>query len=216
MRTNDITKLYDIDIRHHQTLRGTYVCPVCGGTYANKETFTTHLGRMDCYDIEALVSNTMLEDVAFKWFVEVTEADKGRSVYNVAKFRKNRSYKTYVQATIFCIQNEEKRLMQYLAFMMLVRNYKHVGSAIRNMQKESNLREFRLYLHANDEIDDTDFSDMYREELENDHHFLIRSLERAHLSVSTLLKWDIEKIFEEMPLDYKERVQKILDVLPSN
>lgn len=206
---NDIDKLYDINIRHHQTLRGGYVCPVCSKPYANEETFTKHLGEKNCYDLKAVVADTMIEDGAYKWYLEVVEEDRGRSIYNVSAFRKDRRYKTFVQTFIFCTQYGESRLMQFLAYMMLIRGYKNLSSAITNMRKESNLREFRMFLQKTGDIDDTVFVDQHHEDLMCDHHFLTRSLERADLSIHTFLSWDFEQIMEDMPVDYKERIFKI-------
>lgn len=206
---NDIDEMYDINIRHYKTIKGTYNCPLCKGDYVSKETFEIHLAKKDCYDIKDLVADTLIEDVAFKWFVEVMEADKGKSIYNVAKFRKDRLFKAFIQTAIFCSQHQERRLMQYLAFMMLVKKFKRVGTAVRNMMKESNLRDFRMFLHVNDEIDDTVFVQQHLEDLKTDHHFLVRSLEKAEMSLQTLLEWDLDTIMANMPIDYKERIQRI-------
>lgn len=206
---NDIDKLYDIDIRHHQTMKGGYICPVCSKPYVNDETFNTHLAKKDCYDLKALVSGTEIEEVAYRWYVEVVQDDATRSIYNVSVFRKDKRYNAFVRAVIFCNSHRETRLIQYLAYMMVVKKYKTLNGALSNMLKESNLREFWLHLQKNNLIEDDVFVDQHHEDLTHDHHFLTRSLERAELSIHTFLTWNFEKIMEDIPLDYKERIFKI-------
>lgn len=206
---NDIDELYNVDIRHHQTLRGGYICPVCDKTYANETTFINHLEKKSCYNLKAVIADTEIESLAYEWYLEVIEGDSKRSIYNISTFRKDRRYKSFAQTVIFCLKNQERRLIQYLAYMMLVRNYTQLGSALSNMRKESNLREFRAYLQKTDDIDDSEFVDQYYDDLVNDHLFLVRSLERAHLSMKTFLEWDVEEIMSEMAIDYKDRIQAI-------
>ena len=206
---NDIDELYNVDIRHHQTLRGGYICPVCDKAYANDTTFVKHLEQKNCYDLKAVIADTAIENLAYEWYLEVIEGDAKRSIYNISTFRKDRRYKSFAQTVIFCLKNQERRLMQFLAYMMLVRNYKQLTSALSGMRKESNLREFRMYLQKTDDIDDEHFVSQYYSDLLSDHLFLVRSLERAHLSMTTFLEWDVEEIMSDMAIDYKERIQAI-------
>lgn len=206
---NDIDELYNVDIRHHQTLRGGYICPVCDKSYANETTFIKHLEQKSCYNLKSVIADTEIENLAYEWYLEVIEGDAKRATYNVSTFRKDRRYKSFAQTVIFCLKNQERRLIQFLAYMMLVRNYKQLGSALSNMRKESNLREFRMYLQKTDDIDDEQFVSQYYEDLISDHLFLVRSLERAHLSIHTFMEWDVEEIMTEMAIDYKERIQTI-------
>lgn len=206
---NDIDRLYDINIRHHQTMKGGYVCPVCSKPYVNEDTFTKHLGEKNCYDLKALVSGTETEEMAYRWYVEIVEEDSQRSIYNVSAFRKDKRYNAIVRAVIFCNSHRERRLMQYLAYMMITKKYKTLNGALSNMLKESNLRGFWSHLQAHSLVEDEVFVDQHKDELINDHHFLTRSLERAELSMHTFMSWDFENIMSTMPIEYKERIQKI-------
>lgn len=206
---NDLDKIYDIDISKCRSLKGGYICPVCNGAYKTESTFEKHLSQQSCYNIETLVKDSDVEREAFKWYKEIKEASSNLSVYNLATFRKDRLYKSIIQTVVFCLKNSEDRFMKYLAFMMLEKNYKTVNGALSNMRKESNLRDYRMHLQKTDDIDDELFVSQQYDNLMADQQFLVRSLEKALLSIHTFVTWDVESIMNDMPIEYKERIKCI-------
>lgn len=208
---NDIDKLYEITPSHHKTMKGGYICPICNNPYVTEDGFVKHLAKKDCYDIKALVKGTSLEDTAYKWYVEVKESESGRAVYNINTFRKDRLFASYIKTVIYCIQNDETRFMKYLAYMMLVKNYKTVGGAMKAMLKVVHLREYRLYLQKVNDIEDDAFIERYHDDLIDDQQFLVRSLEKAHLSIHTFMEVGMTMLLEDMPIDYKDRIMAIVD-----
>jgi hypothetical protein len=215
---NDLSVFNDIDTLYEKSIiedNGKFICPVCGKSYKTEKGAKNHMSKRDCFSYLVLIKDTMLELTCYSLY-KLLVAEMGTiSRVSVTSFRKSGYYKAVAKFVIFCKLHEVKDINSYLRYI----NSKGVDSVHALLKvgvKETTLREYRIYLQKNpEEIDSVSFFEKYADYLETDDKFLIRSIEKGHISLLYLVtgqnQFDIDERIEGLPIDYQNRIFEVSD-----
>lgn len=170
-------------------IRGEFICPVCNKSYKRLKNAENHLAEQECYDIKSMIVNTEREKMANKLFVSIMGELSPRAKTSLFYFRKNKLYAPIGKFSLFCSLYDVKDPELYFAWMRDVVGFKHVNAILSHGIEHENLSKYRMWLREHPEFIDNEryiakneaFLDP--ESPEYDAHFLIRSLEKSHLSI---------------------------------
>lgn len=211
---NDIDKIYEGKDVVFVKKTNTYMCPVCGKDYKRESIAKNHMTKRDCYDIKSLIRGTEREKDAFVMFKSIMAEIAPNARVSIMRFRTNKLYNQVCRFTLNCSYYEIKNPELYFAWVRDVKGFKMANSIISNSLKENVVFEYREWLMQNPEyIDSARF--IARNDLENfeDMHYLVRSFEKAHLSLVYFLQYvglSFEDLYDSCEeLEYKTRLIEI-------
>lgn len=202
-------------------LNGVFHCPVCKKEYIREKAAKTHLAEQECYDIKSLIHNTEREKIALKLYVSIMSEIAPNARTNMMAFRKNKLFAPVAKFTMFCSLYEVKMSELYYAWIRDVRGYKHANAVLAHGIKHEALSRFRLWLRKNPEyIENAKFIDRYGDLVnpasdEYDPHFLIRSIEKSHISIDYFLDY-YGLTGQTIPTHNLEQHSRIADLMSTN
>lgn len=207
---NNIDSLYEQDIIEDE---GRYICPVCNKSYKTEKGVKNHMRKKDCFSYQTLIKNTMLELTCYTLYKLLLAEMNSLGNVSISSFRKSGYYKPIAKFVIFCKLHEVKDINSYLRYI----NSKGVNSIhglLKVGVKESTLRDYRIHLQRNpEEIDNSLFLEKYLDALKTDDKFLVRSIEKGHISLMFLAlsqnEFDFDERVESLPVDYQNRIFEI-------
>ncbi|MDA3806866.1 MAG: hypothetical protein PF440_03045 [Thiomicrorhabdus sp.] len=213
--TNDIDKLYDSGSKSHAD--GTFSCPVCDKVYKTEKGITGHMTKRDCFSLLSIFKNTINETKGYAIYKQLIVAYKPTANVMINTFRKSPFYNGTLRFVAFSA-------IHGVDFDMLVwlHEYKkcnQINKILSEAIKESNLKEFRMFLQLNGEIliDNGVFYGRYRDDMIEDEDYLVRSLEKAHISLAYLANkkdFPFDDVVSKLSYGYRMRFEQIvLDVL---
>lgn len=205
---NEITQLYE---KPPIKTKSGFDCPVCGKNYKTEKGITKHMSEQDCYSIKHVFNGTIIESNALILFEEIMG-----NTSNLFVFRRSKLYAGIMKFVVFCMMNEVKEVGTYYAYInechpkFRSKSHAHTLSFGR---KETTLREFRDFLQKNPIFIDTDkFISRYKNDLIEDPKFLIRSIEKAHVSIMTIIQdRELSKAIDDLPIGYYQRLEELYE-----
>lgn len=211
---NDVSSLYQEGLLKED---GGYVCPVCKKKYKQLGSAHKHLDRQDCYTVKDLFSGTEYENNAYVFFQSVMSGVNPSARITKQIFVKSKSYSSFVRFILFTSYHDVVDKGLYYSWLHEIVGLKHVNKILSEALKETRLREFRKFLQKNSElIDSESFVDKYRDDLIEDQHFFIRSIEKSHVSVaylSSCAEFPFDEVCGSLYDDYYLRLMEIVDAL---
>lgn len=210
-KMNDIDELYD---GANPIPDGDgFKCPVCIKKLKTEKGMLKHIAERDCYDVKALFAFTHHEEKALILFQSVMADVAPQARTSPSAFRKNKAYAGFIKFVIFCALHQVQDMELYFGFIRDVMGFRHVNGGLSAGIKETTLSKFRQWLMTVPEfIDSATFIDRYRDDLIEDSHFLIRSLEKAHVHILDVVQepnLDIDSLEDRLPVDYWNRLMEI-------
>lgn len=210
--SNDVSYLYESGLIENED--GTHTCPVCKKKYKNKKSAQKHLDKQDCYKIQDLFGGTEFEKQAFHLFKEILASTNPSARTTVSTFRKSKSYSQIVRFILFTSYHDVYDKGLYYSWLNDIIGIRYMTKILSEGIKESRLREFRRWLQSHPSyIDSETFLDRYKEDLIEDQHFFIRSIEKGHVSIEYLSKsndFPFDEICANLYQDYYQRLMDLL------
>ena len=211
--TNDIDKLYDSGLIENDD--GTFSCPVCNKVYKRRKSAEEHLESRDCFSLLDMFKDTANEMKGYGLYKGLILSANPKARTTINTFRKSKYYNSVMRYVSFAgIHELKERTSEYLDWLIEFKNFSNINGLLSNAIKESFLREFRLFLqkHGHIMIDSAKFYDRYNEDLSEDSHFFIRSIEKGHIWIGYFgeVDFDIDGVYDSLPADYQIRFDKIL------
>ena len=212
---NDVDKLYQDALIESDD---GYKCNVCGKVYKKLKSAQDHISKQDCYNALDLFKNTQNEVGGFKLFRDVLSRLNPSARISITIFRRSPSYGLCVKTFIFCNINglSEQMMLEYAVWLETRKKVKTLNGIMTYIKNENNLKDFRCFCRINHEIliNSKPYLRKYEDELKTDSLFLVRSLEKALISIHYLLNntdWFTDSFVESLPLEYQERIMAIVD-----
>jgi len=208
---NDVESLYDQPVVESN---GDYFCPVCDKKYKTILGVENHMKSKDCYKVKDMFKGTLYEESAHEFMNCLSSGTIGINI-----FRKSKMYAPLIRFMVLCSLHQVKSPDLYFDFVDQIKGNrkKSVRWVLSQCMKETMIREYRLFLQKNDHLIDTNkFLDKYRGELVEDPRFLIRSIEKSHIGIITILASKDTELLEAMdnlPTDYYNRLGAIYDAI---
>lgn len=212
---NDVSKLYE---QPYMELGDEFICPVCSKRYKTKKGIENHLARQDCHTAQDLFRNTTSEKYIYDCYKDLIEQGYIRGSTSLAVFRKSRSYKPLAKLLIYWSRNKMRMdLLPFYAFycVQTLKGDNHIVK-LYSATSDDLLREFRKKLATDfrDLIDSERFYNENEERLKEDLSFMIRSLERADITINYLMnKMDLYEATERMTPPETSRLLSFLDLV---
>lgn len=191
-----------------------WVCPVCKKEFKTETGVRKHMEKKFCFTYQTLLKDTLLEIKVYQMYKTLIAAYNENAKVSLKSFRKSKFYASVSKFVIFCQIHEVKDAIKYLEWLNWFCGWNHMNALLSNGIKESNVRNYRLYLQASEDIDSETFYDRYKTGLVTDPAFLTRSIEKSLISIRFLAKqedFDFENIMENLPLDYQNRITEIIE-----
>jgi len=213
---NNIEQLYQQPVI--KTNEG-WQCPVCGKGYKSEKRAKTHVDKQDCVTYQSLLKDTLLEIKVFSVYKLIIAAYSPAAKVSLQSFRKSRYYKAVSKFVMFCHLHEIKDVIKYLEWINWEKDIHHMNALLSNGVKESVLREYRMHCQVIDDIDSDAFYERNEKALKQDPQFLVRSIEKALISITYLAykeNFNFENTMESLPIDYKNRVKEIIEYVIRN
>lgn len=202
---NDITELY----KNPPILKKDgMACPVCKKLYKREKALKTHMEKMDCYKIGDIFKNTLYEEAGLEVFSGLSEKKMPLFI-----FRKSTMYTQILKFVLFCYTNEIKCFGTFYSFVAASTKRQNPNIILKAaISDEKFIKPYRDFLQKNPEEIGTDFFEGNKERLLEDELFLVRSIEKAHVSVIDLVESEeFREIIENLPTDYFIRVEKVYE-----
>lgn len=190
---NSIEAIYDG--KEIFELKGVFICPVCKKEYKREKAAITHLAEQGCYNIKTLIRGTFHEELARKMYTSIMADIAPNARTGMMSFRKNKMFAPVARYVMFCSIYEVKQTELYFAWIRDVRGYKHANAVLSNGIKHETLGKYRLWLREHPEYIENDkfvsrYDDIINPDSEDyDPHFLIRSIEKSHVSIEYFLDY---------------------------
>ena len=107
-------------------------------------------------------------------------------------------------------------MLEYAVCLETRKMVKTLNGIMTYAKNENNLKDFRCFCRINHEIliNSKPYLRKYEDELKADSLFLVRSLEKALISIHYLLNntdWFTDSFVESLPLEYRDRIMAIVD-----
>lgn len=183
---NDINELYNQPVLE---TRNGWMCPVCEKEYKRRTFLNKHLESKKCHSIVDVFKNTETEMFGLEAYQFIQEEHTFiRKINSLSQFRRSKLYKPIMESIVFWSQNKGS-MHQFKFYILwctrLVRSNTDLYKAIYSSKQEKNLKEFRLFLQRKTPhvIDSERFHNINKDKLLNDNWFLLRSIERADISL---------------------------------
>lgn len=211
---NEVTELYARGL--NETDEG-WECPVCKKVYKRKPAADKHIDKMDCYRLQDVFDDTEYEHLAKELWASVMahEHPRMRTTRNV--FRKNRMYGPFLRFILYTTLNQVMDKGLYFSWLNEIAGYKYTNKILAEGVKDDQLRAYRIWLQKHpDYIDSETFIERHGQQLVDDPHFFIRSVEKSHVSIEALDKcqgFPLASVVHELPIDYWNRLDFILSQL---
>jgi hypothetical protein len=128
-------------------------------------------------------------------------------------FRKNRMYKGSLRFVVTCYSWEIKDMGLYYSFIMSETGRENPSYIFKVSMDEKTVRKYREFLHQNpSKFIGDEFLETHREQLLQDSLFLVRSVEKAHVSMESVMgDPDFCDMVEDVPYEYFERLETIYE-----
>lgn len=207
---NDVSKLYEGGLIEED---GAYTCPVCKKVYKRLTSAQKHIEKQDCFSVKDIFANTLHESKAFALYKSIVSVKNSRAQLSLKVFRKSSLYKNTVKFTVFCNLHEVKVPDIYYMWIRDYKGFKYDNAILTEGQKESNLRDFRVFQQKHNYIDSDKFFETYKDELMDDTNFFIRSIEKAHLGLMWLIENHpdfFDEIYSDLEADYVIRIEDLV------
>lgn len=207
---NDVEALYEKGMKLHKN--GLYECPVCGKTYKTKSGADAHIAKRDCYSLQDLYKDTVHEVKAYALYREFVAELQPKSRVNIASFRKSNMYNPITRFTLFCTLHQIFSSSLYVRWLNEIKGFEQVNLILSKGIEEPMMREFRVFLQANDLIPSESFYEKHEETLKTDDEFLVRSIETSRLGVIWYFKKlgdDLQDRMSSLPQGYQDRVNAV-------
>ena len=180
---NDVSDLYNEVPKENN---GDFECPVCGKVYKTRAGIFKHMKEQDCAPAHLVFKGTATETVAHDLYAATVSQFMPRARKTLQAFRKSKVYKPYLRFALHGMQN---KLDVALLFEWILEKKKpmYVNAALSLGLKKSITDEFRMFLKQNpDLIPSEQFYESYKEDMKIFPDFLVRSLEKAQISIKYL------------------------------
>lgn len=209
---NDVSHLYEQGLIVNED--ATFTCPVCKKTYKQHGSAQKHLEKQECYRLHDLFENTEYEKQGSLFFREIMSSVNPRARVTLSTFRKAKLYAPVIRFILFTSYHDVLDKGLYYSWLDEIVNIKHTTKILSEGIKESRLREFRKWLQSNPSfIDSETFLDRYGNDLIEDQHFFIRSIEKGHVSASYLAESDDFPFDEVCGKLYEDYYQRLLEMI---
>ena len=208
---NNIKDLYEQEYTKND--QGKFVCPVCGKVYKTEKAIQKHMNRQDCFTYLSLLKDTMTEVKVYTLYKNLVEAFNPKARVSFTRFRKSKQYKPCARFILFCHSNEVKEIETYIEWLSWSKNCSNMSSILSTGVKETVLREFRIHQQVTEDIKSQTFYERYKDDLKTDAHFLTRSIEKSHISVTYLATkedFNFEETLQNLPVDYQQRIESLI------
>lgn len=214
---NDVDKLYQgALIESDEGFR----CNVCGKVYKKLKSAQDHINKKDCYNALDLFKNTQNEIGAYSLYKSVIGEFNPSARISITIFRRSPMYGSCVKTYIFCMISglSEQMAFEYMIWAKEIKKVKTPSGVFTFCRSDEWLSNFRAFCRVNQTIliDSARFYNKYTEDLQEDHLFLVRSLEKANIGLLYLLdnaEWFTSEFIENMAFDYQERIFSLMDEL---
>lgn len=184
-----------------------FTCPVCKKLYKRETSIKKHMEKRECFDAEDMFSGTLVETKAYTLYKAVVGEQSPNARVSLRSFRKSPYYSLMVRYTAFCGVHEVKQFDQYYAWCRDEINSPRSNSILSECLKESNLRRYRTWLHANDEINTDEFLEKFDTLLECDAHLITRCIEKALINANDPRV--LNMVDSDFPLDCVNRIELV-------
>ena len=168
-----------------------WYCPVCQKGYKQKKSLENHINKRNCHSYVDLFHDTVSERYMYDVYKEMIEDNMiPPSKGGVKGFRKSKYYKPIANLLIYWSRNncDMDMLAMYVLYFNRKNHFNHTITLLNSIASDGFLREFRGYLMKNEHlIDSESFFNNYKERLQSDTTFMLRSLERGDIGLSYLL-----------------------------
>lgn len=212
---NDIQKIYEGKEITYAPKTGVYTCPVCKKSFKREANANTHLSKQECYDIKDIVRGTEREKDALTLFKSMMAVIAPRARTNIYSFRKNKLYKPVVRFSLTCSYYNIKNPELYYAWVRDVKDIALPNAILSRAATENSVTEFREWLMQNpDYIQSARFIARQPDDYMEDAHYLLRSFEKAHLSLKYFLQYygiSFDELYNAMS-DYPEHQMRLSEV----
>lgn len=184
---------------------GKFKCNVCGKEYARQSTYTKHIQAQDCFNFSDLFKGTSIEDDGFFMFRELMSVFNPKCRVSMMYFRKAKIYNSVLRLILRCIQMEVTNPGDYVSWAYKKNKPKQAQQLLSYLNYDTSVYSFRRHLIANPNlIDSKSFFSRYGDDLKKDHLFLLRSLQKGHISIQYLMElpvnvFDFDGIVSTMP-----------------
>lgn len=210
---NDIEDVYNQDIIEEN---GKFVCPVCSKSYKRKSSAEKHLAKEDCLSLLDMFKNTTTEIKAYTHYKFLVGSVNPNATVSLQIFKKSPAYNGCIRLTLFLMYHEMLNLFEtYVQWLVEFKRSQTIHAILSVGVKESVLADFRVFLHIYPQFIDNDkFYRSYREDLIEDSEFLVRSLEKAKISMKYLLSQEdfpFEEVMQKMEPGYQIRVEELAE-----
>ena len=208
----DIDAIYE-DKHLIEKSDGTFACPVCHKVYKRKTIAEKHLTKQDCHSALDVFKDTAYEKMAYDFYVNLLNENGHKwSRPTMSSFRKSKMYKQVNRFVLASIVYEADTGTLY-SFLNEIVGFKHTSAILSKGQDEKWIEEYRLFLHCHPEVgDSSNYYGKYEDELLSDEDFLIKSIQKAHISVGYITKRPkLSQAVEDLPVGYKMQVIDIMD-----
>lgn len=204
---NDVDKLYKKPIK--KLKNGIFLCPVCEKDFQTERGAEIHKEKKECHTLKHLVEGTIHEGKGFGLYQEIVGSINPKARVTLATFRKSTFYKPMMRFILFCVLHQVFDIRQYVDWLNQIKKIENLPKLLSVGTEEPILREFRDFAQLFELMDSQKFFDKYKEKLEEDDDFFIRSIEKGLISLSWLSRlesYDIDSRVERLPIDYKNRL----------
>lgn len=213
---NDIDALYDAGPKIMKN--GAIQCPVCEKIYQSETAAKKHVEKRNCHDLKKVIEGTIFEMKAYALYKMLLAALNDKAKVSMSTFRKSPLYKPVARFSMFCSANEVFSMDTYVAYLNEIKGIEHVGAILSEGIKEKSLADFRLFAQRMNLIPSEDFYAKYRDDLLTDDNFLVRSIEKARISLQFLASLPVEEFdfctrMENLPADYQNRLEELINTV---
>jgi len=209
---NDVAEVYE---QEPKIIDGKRVCPACGKMFKTESGYKSHIAKRECFNYLTLVKDTLLEVRIYDTYKKLIAALNPKARSSLTKFRKSKYYNPIARFVLFCIVHEIKDQDLYLEWINQKLKATTINAILSKGIKETNLRNFRLFLQVNeDNIKSKEYYERYEKDLKSDANFLTRSLEKSLISFKYLAErqdFYFEQTMESLPIDYQHRLASLME-----
>lgn len=189
-----------------------FICPVCGKSYMKQHSAELHLARKSCHKLKDIVTGTLTEARAYEIYKDVLSNVNPRARISMNGFKKSPMYNSFVRFVMFCTLHEVFDPLCYLDWLNQIKNLQNLPLLLKVGIEEATVREFRTFAQVMELMNSQKFFDAYKEDLLTDDGFLVRSLEKAKISIKWLARseeFPFAERMENLPIDYQNRIEEI-------
>lgn len=210
---NSVDAMYDVTLVPLKN--GINLCPVCGKTFAKFWALERHFAQKNCHTLRDVAKGTLTELRAYQLYKDVISEVNPKARISLKTFIKSKFYNQFVRLSMFCTLHEITDVLAYLDWLNQIKNLTNLPTLLKVGIEEQSMREFRLFSHSCDLMGSAKFFERFKDELESDDLFFIRSIEKAKISIYWLAMNhpDFDGRMNRLPVDYQNRIMELVNTL---